>query len=122
MKQQKPYTKETESSRASYSLRLKQYYLRWGRQEATHPRNGWFEFDYSGIFKNNSTLFLKKTKHSNKLSFSSPRNGIPLWMYAHLPVKEVVGMKDNVFPASHVQKFNQARKVSKLVIKGKLKK
>lgn len=66
-------------------------------------------------------IFLKKeTKHSNKFMLSNPRNVTPLSMCAQLLVKTIRGIKDKVFLASRIQKVNQARKVSKLVLKSKL--
>lgn len=64
-------------------------------------------------------MFKKKTKHSNKLTSSNLRNGIPLWMCAHLLVKAVREIKDKIFLTSHIQNMNQVRKVSKLVTKSK---
>lgn len=60
-------------------------------------------------------FFRKKTKPSNKLCSQIPGLEFPFEVF-HLPVKATRGKKDKVFPASHIHKFNHARKVSKLAI------
>lgn len=59
-------------------------------------------------------MFKKKTKHSNKLISSNLRNGIPLWMCAHLLVKAVREIKDKIFLTSHIQNMNQVSKGFKI--------